>query len=226
MIQPDPQRSQRILNEYTEPEQRLLAGHVERAIVFFGSARLQPGQRHGENGATDYCGQARTLASRLAQWTLDTHAPANRCHVCTGGGPGIMDAANRGAADVDAQLSLGYNIALPHEQHANPYLNDAISFEFRYFFMRKLWLMNIACAIIAFPGGFGTLDELFEALNLMQTGKLARVPVVLFGSHFWNRLIDFNLFEDMQLISPGDRDLFQVVDTVAEAFAFLTTELA
>lgn len=222
MIQPDPQRGQRILNEYTEPEQRLLDGHVQRAIVFFGSARLQPAPSQGGNGAVDYYGQARTLASRLAQWTLDTHDPANRCHVCTGGGPGIMEAANRGAADVDAGLSLGYNIALPHEQHANPYLNDAISFEFRYFFMRKLWLMNIACGIIAFPGGFGTLDELFEALNLMQTGKVARVPVVLFGSHFWNRLIDFDVFDQLQLISPGDRDLFRLVDSVDDAFAVLT----
>ena len=158
-------RPLRILAEYLEPQERLQAQQVNRALIFFGSARLKPGRHDPVNESVDYYDQARLLAARLARWTIDTHTPGQRYFICTGGGPGIMEAANRGAADVDRSLSMGLNISLPHEQSANPYLSEPLNFEFHYFFMRKFWFMNVAHALIIFPGGFGTMDELFEVLR-------------------------------------------------------------
>ncbi len=218
-------RPLRILAEYLEPQERLQAQQVNRALIFFGSARLKPGRHDPVNESVDYYDQARLLAARLARWTIDTHAPGQRYFICTGGGPGIMEAANRGAADVDRSLSMGLNISLPHEQSANPYLSEPLNFEFHYFFMRKFWFMNVAHALIIFPGGFGTMDELFEVLTLIQTGKQRRMPVILYGSEFWRRLIDFDVFVEMGLISRDDRELIHMVDHVSEAFEVLRDAL-
>ena len=218
-------RPLRMLAEYIEPRTRLARNHVQRALIFFGSARLQPGKRKPVSESVDYYEQARLLAARVARWTTRSHAEGERYLIVTGGGPGIMEAANRGAADVNPDLSMGFNISLPHEQEANAYIHQDLNFEFHYFFMRKFWFMNVARGLVIFPGGFGTMDELFEVLTLIQTGKQPRMPVVLYGREFWNRLVDFDLFVEMGLISPEDRALVRTVDTVAEAFEYLRDEL-
>lgn len=218
-------RPLRILAEYLEPRDRLARFQVSRCLIFFGSARIQPAQPDGVADAVDYYAQARELAARLAQWTTEQHLEHERYHICTGGGPGIMEAANRGAADINPDLSMGYNISLPHEQGANPYISARLNFEFHYFFMRKFWFMYVAHGLVIFPGGFGTLDELFELLTLIQTEKQARIPIVLFGGDFWKRLINFDLLVDMGLISESDLDLFHFVDTVDEAYEFMCKTL-
>ncbi|MAA73951.1 MAG: lysine decarboxylase [Salinisphaeraceae bacterium] len=218
-------RPLRILAEYLEPRQRLGEHQVRRSIIFFGSARIRPKAPDAVDASVDYYNEARALAARLARWTTDSHEQADRYFICTGGGPGIMEAANRGAADENRSLSMGYNISLPHEQGSNDYISEALNFEFHYFFMRKFWFMYNSHGLVIFPGGFGTMDELFEVLTLIQTGKQAPIPVVLFGGHFWRRLIDFDLFVEMGLISPEDVRLFRIVDTVDEAFEYLKTSL-
>jgi uncharacterized protein (TIGR00730 family) len=137
--------------------------------------------------------------------------------VVTGGGPGIMEAANRGAYDAGAK-SIGLNITLPHEQDPNPYITPSLCFQFHYFSLRKMHFMMRAKALVAFPGGYGTLDELFETLTLVQTGKKSRLPIVLVGKEFWNKLINFQYFADQGMISPEDLDLFKTVDTAEEAW--------
>lgn len=219
-------RPLRILSEYIEPRTRLAQHGVHRALIFWGSARLRPVESDPVAEQVDFYAQARELAARMTRWTIETHDPGEHYYVCTGGGPGIMEAANRGAADVNRDLSMGYNIELPHEQGANPYISDALNFEFKYFFMRKFWFMNVARALIIFPGGFGTMDELFEMLTLIQTGKQPRIPVVLYGKDFWNRLIDFDVFVELGLIAERDVELFHRADSVEGAFDFLTTALA
>ncbi|MES1925641.1 LOG family protein [Salinisphaera sp. T31B1] len=219
-------RPLRLLSEYIEPRTRLARLNVHRALIFWGSARLRP---HGDDPVSDtvdFYAEARSLAARMTQWTMDTHADDEHYYICTGGGPGIMEAANRGAADVNRELSMGYNIELPHEQGSNPYISDALNFEFHYFFMRKFWFMNIAEALIIFPGGFGTMDELFEMLTLIQTGKQPRIPVVLYGKDFWSRLINFDVFVELGLISDHDAELFYIAESVDDAYDFLTDALA
>lgn len=219
-------RPLRILAEYIEPRTRLAEHKVHKALIFFGSARLRPGKRKPVAEAVNYYEQARLLAARIARWTTQEHAEGERYFIVTGGGPGIMEAANHGTSDVNPALSMGYNISLPEEQGSNPYINPDLNFEFHYFFMRKFWFMNVAHGLVIFPGGFGTMDELFEVLTLIQTGKQRRMPVVLYGREFWDRLIDFDVFVEMGLISAEDRALVKVVDTVAEAFRYLRSELA
>lgn len=211
-------RPLRILAEYMEPLSRLQRHGVARAIIFYGSARTRP--QHPQRGPD--CAHAAELAERLARWTMETHQPPDRFFICTGGGPGIMEAAHEGAARVDRHLNIGLNISLPFEQHLNPYVAEELAFEFHYFFMRKLWFANLAHGLAVFPGGFGTLDELFEMLTLMQTGKLPRLPTVLFAGEFWRRVVNFDLLVEQGLISPEDLELFRITDSVDEAFAFLT----
>lgn len=218
-------RSLRLLSEYIEPRTRLEDCNVRRALIFWGSARLQPAAPDPVDESVDYYSQARELAARMVQWTMDSHADGDHYYVCTGGGPGIMEAANRGAADVNRDLSLGFGITLPHEQGNNGYINPELNFDFHYFFMRKFWFMNIAEALIVFPGGFGTMDELFEVLTLMQTGKSARIPVLLFGRHFWQRLINFDVFVELGLIDEEDLSLVHMTDDVDGAYEFLTGAL-
>jgi uncharacterized protein (TIGR00730 family) len=225
-------RTIRLLSEYLEPERRLRHYHVEDTIVFFGSARaLPPDSEKGGRGTGEddrlsrYYGHAEELAYRLTGWSKALAGTKRRFIVTSGGGGGMMEAANRGASRAGG-VTVGFGISLPMEPSINPYVSRELAFEFHYFFMRKFWFVYLAKAIVVFPGGFGTLDELFELLTLIQTGKSQMVrPVVLFGREFWEKLIDFDLMVSWGVISAEDLRLFRVVDTVEEAFEFLTGAL-
>ncbi len=236
-------RPVRILAEYMEPEARFEEHHVSDTIVFFGSARVQPRDEaekalkkaEAEGGDIEaarrglemsrYYEDARELAKRLTLWSKELEDPRRRFLICTGGGPGIMEAANRGASEAKG-LNMGLNISLPHEQHENPYVTRQMLFEFHYFFMRKFWFVYLAKAIIAFPGGMGTLDEFFEIITLAQTGKLEkRVPMVLFGTEFWDEVINFDALVRHGVIDSEDLNLFFRTDSVDEAFDYVTREL-
>jgi hypothetical protein len=214
----DDARPLRILAEYLGP---MHAFHHERicdTIVFFGSARLLPDGPLGR-----YYDDARELARRVAVWSEGLPADAHRYVVCTGGGGGIMEAANRGAAEAGGK-TIGLNIGLPEEQRPNPYLMPELTFEFHYFFMRKLWFAHLARALVVFPGGFGTLDELFEVLTLMQTRKIERrIPIVLYGSRYWKDIVDFDALVRHGVVDRDDLDLFQFADDPASALAILQT---
>ncbi|NNC23601.1 LOG family protein [Salinisphaera sp. USBA-960] len=218
-------RPLRMLSEYIEPRDRFDRLGIDRALIFWGSARLRPHAGDAVAETVDYYAEARDLAARMARWTMAEHAPTDRYVICSGGGPGIMEAANYGAADINADLSMGLGIDLPAEQGLNGGVSDALQLDFHYFFMRKFWFMNLAKALIVFPGGFGTLDELFEMLTLIQTNRQEAIPVVLFGSHFWRRLINFDVLLELGLIAPEDVDLFHVIDSVDEAEALLVERL-
>ncbi|HVT34490.1 MAG TPA: LOG family protein [Nevskiaceae bacterium] len=168
-------RSIRILAEYLEPASRFRRKNIRKAIIFFGSARINKLTRR----TSRYYREAVALAEKLARWTTQVHAKPERYHICTGGGPGIMEAVHEGAAKVDRKLNIGLNISLPFEQHVNPHVIKGHALEFHYFFMRKFWFLNVAHAAVIFPGGFGTLDELFELLTLTQTGKSSPMPIEL-----------------------------------------------
>jgi len=212
----DEARPLRILAEYLAPLAALRRERVHDTVVFFGSARIDEAGPLGH-----YYGAARELARRVTEWASSLSGAAERLVVCSGGGPGIMEAACRGARDAGGR-ALGLNIGLPREQRPNPYLSPELSFEFHYFFMRKLWFAHLARAIVVFPGGFGTLDELFEVLTLTQTGKLARpICIVLYGSAFWNEAINLAALERHGLIAPEDRRLFHVADDPQTALALL-----
>jgi uncharacterized protein (TIGR00730 family) len=215
-------RGIRILCEYAEPEHRFRRSGVRNTVAFFGSARLRPG--HGSDGRDWYMEAAR-LAEKLAAWTLARHAKQERFYICTGGGPGIMEAGHVGAARVDQSLNVGLNISLPFEQVLNPQIDDEHAFQFHYFFMRKFWLVKLARGAVFFPGGFGTLDELFELLTLTQTGKEPRIPILLYGREFWEGLVDFRRLAERGLISPEDIELFRHCDDVDAAFDILSREL-
>jgi hypothetical protein len=173
----------------------------------------------------DYYARAAELAEALAQWTVKRHPVNDRYHMVSGGGPGIMRAVHEGAARVDRRLNVGLNISLPHEQNVNPYVLPAQAFEFHYFFMRKFWFMNLAQAVVAFPGGFGTMDELFEVLTLTQTGKIVPRPTLLFGRAFWRKTVDFRGLAAAGLIDATDTQGFKITDSVAEAVDYLTRGL-
>lgn len=214
-------RPVRILCEYLEPARRFEKLGVRNTVIFFGSARLKPGPALG----VDYYAAAADLAERLARWTWDHHADGHRFHIVSGGGPGIMEAAHAGAARVDRSLNIGLNISVPFEQHGNPYLADERAVEFHYFFLRKFWFLNLARGAVIFPGGFGTLDELFELLTLTQTGKSATMPILLYGGEFWRRLVDWDFLVDRGLISAEDLAHFHIVDEVDQAFEILKAGL-
>jgi len=219
-LESDGARPLRILAEYLGPLEALRSEHVADTIVFFGSARIT------ENGPLgNYYRDARELAHLVTKWSCALPSDGKRFLVCSGGGPGIMEAANRGAHDAGGR-SVGLNIGLPHEQRPNPWITPELSFEFHYFFMRKLWFAHLARALIAFPGGFGTLDELSEILTLAQTGKLARkLPVLLYGTSYWKEVVNFDALVRHGMIAPEDLSLFRFVDTPAAALAALTAEL-
>jgi uncharacterized protein (TIGR00730 family) len=213
-------RPVRILAEYLKPLATFQREGVTDTIVFFGSARLQP-----EGPLGRYYEDARELAGRVTAWSNSLALQHRRFVVCSGGGGGIMEAANRGAADAGGR-SVGLNIGLPHEQRPNAYISPELALEFRYFFMRKLWFAHLARAMIAFPGGFGTLDELFEILTLSQTRKLARpILVLLYGETYWRRVVDFDALLDHGVISEADLSLFRYVDTPDDAMRELQTGL-
>ena len=217
----DDARPLRILAEYLEP---LHAFHHERicdTIVFFGSARLG---RTGPLG--HFYDAARELARLITTWSNNLPSHSHRYVVCTGGGGGIMEAANRGASEAGGK-TIGLNIGLPHEQQPNPYITHELTFQFHYFFMRKLWFAHLARALVVFPGGFGTLDELTEILTLMQTRKIDRhIPIVLYGSSYWNEIINFDALVRHGMIDREDLTLFQFADSPATAFELLQAGIA
>jgi uncharacterized protein (TIGR00730 family) len=211
-------RELRILSEYLEPKSRLAAEGIEDTIVFFGSARLPAGSKYYE--------AARELAFRLTTWSKGLGAAdTRRFVVCTGGGPGIMEAANRGASEARGR-NVGLTISLPREEGVNAHVTRELAFHFHYFFMRKFWLAYMAKALIVFPGGYGTLDELFEILTLKQTGRLTKpMPIVLFGTEYWNEVINFDALVRHGTIDAADVELVYRTDSVEEACAWLMPRL-
>jgi len=249
-----PARILRVLAEMVEPNARFHKYRVWDTVVFFGSARTLPRsvaqtklkeikqrmtgrktvptklQSEFETARRDvimsrYYEDAALLAERLARWFKEVEDAHRRFMICSGGGPGIMEAANRGARKAGAK-SLGLNISLPFEQEPNPFQTPELSFEFHYFFIRKFWFFYLAKALVVFPGGFGTLDEFFELLTIIQTGKSKkRMPVVLYGSEYWNQVINIKEMVRWGTISPEDLRLFRVFDDVDKVFAYLQREL-
>src|SRR5438105_858267 len=230
----------RIMSEYVEPLARFRREQIQDTVVFFGSARFPSNEiarkAMQEAGASAeaqqklakagiemarYYEDARRMAFLLSDWASHIPARRRRFVVTTGGGPGIMEAANLGAKEAGAK-TIGLNIRLPFEQYPNPYITPSLNFEFHYFFMRKFWFAYLAKALVIFPGGFGTLDELFEILTLAQTQKLAKkILVVIYGSEYWNRAINFQALADSGTISPQDMELFKMVDSPEEGFEYL-----
>src|SRR3954466_4846555 len=206
----------RILAEYLEPLAHFRREKIRDTVVFFGSARLR------ETGPlSEYYADARTLARMLTEWSQQFTNSHYRFVVCSGGGPGIMEAANRGAHEAGGK-TVGLNIGLPFEQRPNPYITPELSFEFHYFFMRKFWFAYLAKALVVFPGGFGTLDELSEILTLAQTEKLeSKILIVLYGSEFWNEIINFEALVRHGVIAESDLGLFRFADSPGEALRVL-----
>lgn len=220
-LESDPARPLRILAEYLEPLERFRRSGVHATVVFFGSARLAPTDPLGR-----YYEEARELARLITQWSASLAEHPHRYVVCSGGGGGIMEAANRGAHEAGGK-SIGLNISLPREQRPNSYISRELLFEFHYFFMRKLWFAHLARALIAFPGGFGTLDELLEILTLAQTRKLSRdIPVILYGPDYWREIVDFEALSRHGMIAPEDLNLFEFAGTPEAALAVLKRRLA
>lgn len=249
-------RTIRMVCEYEEPRVRFKANRVKDTIVFFGSARSKPldvaqdilanaerelvratsdsdraalqdkvdAARRGINLAR-YYEDCRELSRRLTEWDMNRMG-ARRYYVCTGGGPGMMEAANRGAAEVEGGRSIGLGISLPFEEGVNEYVTPELAFEFHYFFTRKYWFTYLAKAMAVFPGGFGTMDELFETLTLRQTDKIKKpMPTVLFGSEYWNACLNIQAMVEWGTISAKDLSLYHVTDSVDDAFEFLTSAL-
>jgi uncharacterized protein (TIGR00730 family) len=215
-VDSDQARPLRILAEYLHPLYAFEREQICGTVVFFGSARV----KHG-GPLTKYYDDARELARLVTLWSKELSREVCQFVVCTGGGPGIMEAANRGAIDARGK-SIGLNIGLPHEQRPNPYITPDLSFEFHYFFMRKLWFAHLARALIVFPGGFGTLDELMEILTLMQTEKIERrIPIVLYGSPYWKEIVDFEALVRHGMIDRADLALFRFADEPLEALNLL-----
>jgi uncharacterized protein (TIGR00730 family) len=236
----------RMLAEYQEPLARFRREQIQDTVVFFGSARFQGRKIAAETLAAvgekntspkqleqdlkraqanvdmaRYYEDARKLAYMLTKWSITIPARRHRFVVTTGGGPGIMEAANLGAHEAGGK-SIGLNIQLPFEQHPNQFITPSLNFQFHYFFMRKFWFAYLAKGLVIFPGGFGTMDELFEILTLAQTEKLAKkILVIIYGSEYWNKIINFQAFVDAGTVSPQDLDLFKIVDNPEEAFEFL-----
>jgi uncharacterized protein (TIGR00730 family) len=213
-------RSLRILSEYLYPLSHFRKERVHDTIVFFGSARTL---EMGPNGR--YYKDARALAQRITEWSDSLHDTSRRFVVCSGGGPGIMEAANRGARDAGGK-TIGLNIGLPFEQRPNPFITPELCFEFHYFFMRKFWFAYLAKALVVFPGGYGTLDELSEILTLVQTQKLVKkIVVVLYGTTFWKEVLNFDALVRHGMIAEEDVELFDYADDVDTAFRLLETGL-
>jgi uncharacterized protein (TIGR00730 family) len=214
----------RILSEILEPMHRLAKQKVHSTVLFLGSSRVDRGDRRSP--LAGYYRDAEELAFRLASWAIKLKPKGKNFVICTGGGPGIMEAANRGAARAGGK-SIGMNISLPEEQFLNPFISSELSFIFHYFFTRKFWLINKAKAVVAFPGGFGTLDELFETLMLVQTGKIGRdeLAIVLYGEEYWRKIIHFETLIDQGAIAPEDVELFSFCSNPQKAFSYLKAEL-
>ncbi|HVB59039.1 MAG TPA: TIGR00730 family Rossman fold protein [Candidatus Acidoferrales bacterium] len=245
-------RPLRILAEYFDPLIRLRRATVGDTIVMFGSARIQPRDRamadlqrirqkaRGRKTSewrlkvraarsivemSRYYEEARELSRRITEWSMTLGQHPKRFVICSGGGPGIMEAANRGAADAGGS-SVGLSIQLPHEQRPNGYISPELNFCFHYFFMRKLWFAQMAKALIVFPGGFGTMDELWEMLTLMQTGKLPSQHLILiYGRKYWDKVVNWRYMEESGTISAREYKLLQFADNVDEAFEHVRREM-
>lgn len=217
-------RTIRIQSEYIEPLARLTEHKVNSTVLFLGSSKAKP----DETGSllSKYYWETEDLAFRLAKWAIKLKPKGKNFVVCTGGGPGLMEAANRGAARAGGK-SIGMNISIPEEQFPNAYTSPELSFIFHYFFMRKFWLVNRAKAIVVLPGGFGTLDEFFEVLTLIQTGKIHKdqLIVLLYGKEYWDEALDFETLLKHKTIDADDVHLFSVCSTPEEAFSFLKKNL-
>jgi len=233
----------RILAEYYEPDTRFNKFSIDDTIVMMGSARYVDRESAGqrleearrlEEGVEEaerdlrmsrYYEDARSLAYRLTWWSKSLPEKHRRFVVCTGGGPGIMEAANRGASEAQG-VNVGLSISLPFEEQENPYITRELAFHFHYFFMRKFWFLYLAKAVVFFPGGFGTMDEMFEILTLVQTQKVKKhLPLVLYGSEYWNKVVNFDALVEFGTINAEDRKLFTLCDSVDEAFDHLTSAL-
>ena len=247
-------RTVRVLCEFIEPAARFRHLRIRNTIVFFGSTRITTREAAEENlrkiekecaaGAekqeivtkkieqarrgltmSRYYEEAVLLAEKLTQWSRSIEDPAKRFYICSGGGPGIMEAANRGAQQAGGP-SIGLNISLPFEQTPNPFQTKELSFEFHYFFVRKYWFFYLGKALVIFPGGFGTLDEMFDLLTIVQTEKTKKyMPIILYGTEYWNEIINFNALVKWGTISEEDLNLFHFFDDVDSAFEFLRDEL-
>jgi len=252
-LESDEARPIRILAEYLEPLRRFKEQKIQDTVVFFGSARvdsrdraeraLQTLRARGVNEAdaqyeadlsksrkalewARYYEDARELARLFTAWTLSLQSDNHRFVVTSGGGPGIMEAANRGAREAGGK-TIGLNIRLPFEQGANPYITEGLHFEFHYFFMRKFWFAYLAKALVVFPGGFGTLDEMFEILTLMQTEKLGeKIQIVLYGSEYWDPILNLQPMAEWGAIAEEDTALIKRADTPEQAFTLLKDHLA
>jgi uncharacterized protein (TIGR00730 family) len=241
----DPEaRPIRILSEYLEPKSRFSELHIEDTILFFGSARTLPRdvaqarleKARAETGdvaraevdleMSRYYEDTRELARRLTEWSKGLKDSGRRFVVCSGGGPGIMEAANRGASEARG-VNIGLGISLPRESTCNPYITRRLAFEFHYFFMRKFWFLYLAKAMVIMPGGYGTLDELFEVLTLLQTGKTKkRMPIVLYGTDYWDQVVNLDRMVHYGTIDAVDTDLIFKCDSVDCALEYITTELS
>lgn len=212
----DAARPARLLLEYLRAEVKLQSANIHSTVVVWGSARIPAPEQTGTGAPVPMANWSRFYdEARILANLLTARCGSPECRefvVATGGGPGIMEAANRGATE-RGEITLGFNIELPHEQRLNPYVPPAWSIQFHYFALRKLHFMMRARALVAFPGGFGTLDELFEALTLVQTGKIDRIPIVLVGSEYWRRVIDWDYLLDEGFIAQADRDLITFVES-------------
>jgi len=239
-------RPLRILAEYLQPKERFEQREINDTILFFGSARILPAdvaqarldaaQADGGEDAVKlaqravrmsrYYEDARELANRLTHWSLNLEpCGGRRFVVCTGAGPGIMEAANRGAMEAGGE-TVGLGITLPHEEANNPYVTPDLNFEFHYFFTRKFWFLYPAKALVLMPGGFGTLDELFETLTLLQTKKMKkRLPVVLFGTEYWDKVLNLEALVEFGSINAADLDLIHRTDSVDDAYTYIVDEL-
>ena len=220
--------------ELLKPEILLKERGIEHTITVFGSTRFvsrekaasmlreakTPGEIEAANKAllhSHYYESAREFGALVAKYNATQHQSANKLHICTGGGPGIMEAANRGAFEAGDE-TIGFNISLPREQHPNPYISPGLSFRFHYFALRKMHFMLRARAIVAYPGGFGSFDELFEVLTLIQTKKVVNIPVILVGKAFWNEMVNFQQMQALGVIDPEDMKEIHFVETAQEAW--------
>ena len=222
----------RILSEYLYPKAQFEEEKVTNTIVIFGSARapspeeLSSKEERSKNlKLAEYYEATRILSKRLTEWSKNLNQEDQKYVICSGGGPGIMIAANRGAREAEGKTAT-FRISLPFENSPNPYVSPELDFEFHYFFTRKFWFSYLAKALVIMPGGFGTLDEFFEILTLIQTEKMKKnLPIVLFGKEYWNKLINFETLVEYGAIDSKDLDLFFLTSSVDKAYEYVTSSL-